>query len=45
MSVPLLRITYSMLKFKWNKIEQDTFDEIKWIVEHNILLAYLYFNG
>ena len=32
------------MKFKWSKIEQDTFEDIKRIVDHNNLLAYLYFN-
>ena len=34
----------SKVKFKWKKIEQDTFDEIKWIVACDTLLSYPYFN-
>ena len=40
----LTRIKPSKVKFKWNEIEQDAFDEIKRIVARNTLLAYLYFN-
>ena len=32
------------MKFKWIKIEQDDFEEIKWILDRNILLAYPDFN-
>ena len=32
------------MEFKWNKIEQDAFDEIKQIVSRNTLLACPYFN-
>ena len=32
------------MKFKWTEIEQDAFDEIKYIVDHNTLLAYPDFN-
>ena len=32
------------MNFKWTKIEQDAFKEIKWIVDHDVLLAYMYFN-
>ena len=28
------------MKFKWTKIEQDAFDEIKWIVVCDNLLTY-----
>ena len=34
----------SKAKFKWTKIEQDTFEEIKRIVAHYNSLAYPYFN-
>ena len=33
----LTKITSNKMKFKWPKIEQDYFDEIKRIVVHNIL--------
>ena len=42
--IPLTRIMSSKVKFKWKKIEQDTFDEIKWIVACDTLLSYPYFN-
>ena len=32
------------MKFKWTKIEQDDFEEIKRIVSRDTLLAYPYFN-
>ena len=32
------------MKFKWIKIEQDVFEEIKWIVARDILSSYPYFN-
>ena len=35
----------SKVKFKRNKIEQDVFGGIKWIVARNNLLAYIEFNG
>ena len=38
--VPLTKITSSKVKFKWNKTEQDNFEEIKLIVAHDNLLAY-----
>ena len=41
---PLTIITSSKVKFKWTKIEQDDFNEIKRIVARDTLLAYLYFN-
>ena len=37
---PLTYITPSKVKFKWTKIEQDTFNEIKHIVARDILSAY-----
>ena len=40
----LTNITSSKEKFKWAKIEQDAFDEIKRISENNILSAYPDFN-
>ena len=30
--------------FKWTKIEQDMLEEIKWIVDRNVLLAHPNFN-
>ena len=41
---PLTNITPSKVKIIWNKIEQDAFGEIRWIVDRGILLAYPYFN-
>ena len=32
------------MKFKWIKIEQDTFEEINKIMARSVLLAYPYFN-
>ena len=32
------------MKYEWTKIEQDSFDENKWIVAHNNLLTYPNFN-
>ena len=32
------------MKFKWIKIEQDVFEEIKWIVARHFLFTYPYFN-
>ena len=40
----LTNITPSKVKFKWNKIKQDSFYEIKWIAARNTLLAYPEFN-
>ena len=37
-------IMSSKVKFKWTKIKQDTFEEIKRIVAHNTLLEYPDFN-
>ena len=34
----------SKMKFKWNKMEQDAFKEIKWIVARSTLLPYPSFN-
>ena len=45
MLAPLTKITPSKVRFKWTKIGQDTFDEIKPIVARNTLLAYTGFNG
>ena len=44
MLAPLTKITSSNVKFKWTKIEQDTFGEIKRVVACNTLLTYPYFN-
>ena len=41
---PLTKITSTKLKFKWTKIEQYNFDEIKRIVARDTLLTYPYFN-
>ena len=41
---PLTKITYSKVKFKWTKIEQYTFDEIKRILVRKSLLTYADFN-
>ena len=41
---PLSIIAYNKVKFKWTKIEQDAFDEIKWIVAYDTLSTYLDFN-
>ena len=32
------------VKFKWTKIEQDAFNEIKWILDYDALSIYLSFN-
>ena len=32
---PLTKITSNKVKFKWTKTEQDTFDEIKGIVDRD----------
>ena len=44
MLAPLTKITSNKRKFKWTKIEQDAFDEIKWIVARDNFLTYPYFN-
>ena len=41
---PLTKITSNKRKFKWTKIEQDAFDEIKRILGHDNLLTYPDFN-
>ena len=41
---PLTCITSSKLKFKWTKIKQDDFDQIKRIIAWNTLSSYPYFN-
>ena len=41
---PLTKIKSSKVKFKWNKTEQDAFNEIKRIFPWNILLTYQDFN-
>ena len=40
---PLTILMSSKVKFKWKKIEQDVFEEIKRIVARNTLLDYLDF--
>ena len=41
---PLNKNVSSEVKFKWTKIEQDYFEEIKRILDHNNLLTYPYIN-
>ena len=41
---PLTKITPSRVKFKWTKIEQYAFNEIKWIWARDTVLAYPDFN-
>ena len=40
---PLIKLTTSKIKFKWNEVEK-LFQEIKRVVAHNNLLTYSYFN-
>ena len=40
MLASLPKLTSTKVKFKWNKIEQNSFDEIKWILARNNLLTY-----
>ena len=35
---------FNKVKFELTKIEQDSFDKIKWIVTRDALLSYTYFN-
>ena len=44
MPVPLTKINTGKLEYKWTKIKQYYFEEIKWIVVCDILLAYPAFN-
>ena len=44
MLAPLTKITSNKRKYKWTKIEQDAFDEIKPIMSRNTLLTYPDFN-
>ena len=37
---PLTRLNSTKQKFKWKEVEQDTFNEIKWIVARDTLLIY-----
>ena len=39
-----LKKTSNKVKFKWTRIEQDDFDEIKWIVACDTLLTFTDFN-
>ena len=39
---PLTKLTFR--NFKWTQVEQDAFDKIKRIVDHNTLLTYPNFN-
>ena len=41
---PLTIMISYKVKLIWTGIEKKSFDDIKKIVTHNILLAYLYFN-
>ena len=41
---PLTNITSSKVEFKWTKIKQDYFKEIKQVVARDTLLAYPDFN-
>ena len=41
---PLTRIKFNKRTFKWTKTEQDYFDEIKQILDHDTLLTYPDFN-
>ena len=38
------KIMFNKVKFKWTRIRQDTFDEIKRILESDTLLTYPDFN-
>ena len=40
MLAPLTKIMHSKVKFKWNKIKQEAFKEIKRIVARNVLSSY-----
>ena len=42
--VPLTKLTPIKVNFKWAKIKQEAFEEIKRIVAHNISLAFPDFN-
>ena len=44
MLVPLTKLMYNLVKFKYNEIKQNYFKEINKIVGRNILLAYPNFN-
>ena len=41
---PLNKVTFNKRKFKWTKIKQDAFDEIKRIVARDTLSTYPDFN-
>ena len=41
---PLTKLTYIQINPKWTQVEQDAFDEIKWIMARDTLLTYLDFN-
>ena len=41
---PLTKITPSKVKFKWTKIEQESFEEIERIADCDALLSYPYLN-
>ena len=44
MLAPLTILTSIKSKFKWTQVEQDSFDEIKQVVDHDTLLTYPDFN-
>ena len=44
MVAPSNQITSSKVKFKWNKIEQDALDKIKWTLARDTLLTYQNFS-
>ena len=41
---PLTHFIFIKVKFKWTKIEQDAFDDIKRVVDRDTLLASTNFN-
>ena len=44
MLATLTKITFIKVKYKWTKIEQDSFEEIKWIVARDNLIDFPGFN-
>ena len=40
----LTKTTSSKVKFKWTKIKQEVFEDIKWVVACNVLLSDPYFD-
>ena len=41
---PLTALKSTKITFKWKDVEQQVFDKIKGIVDHDTLLIYPYFN-